>query len=374
MEDGRLIMEDDHQAVKEMHKFNRQSSQKRREGMPKHTGKKSHLSISDLTIYDRAVNDHTDLNNIPNPVEKRFSSSSEEGVADLSDETTLLEPQFDLVKNMPNEDDLSQKIIDPEHDNLNHHDIINNLIAEVRRKSGGVRTEVNCGQSTAASRFDEVPQPSTSAYPYKPHRIREQAHNDAPPRLTPEQFAAKKVTENEKSKARAYEVPGEHSNIQVLFNQDMIHSMLVDEKYMSVASHLDSSTKKKIEDGQYIDFAKLVAKDRVLAEEENRVQLVMKGGSTYFVPVNESPTAISNVHRWDQAFRVYSDIYCKRHPNRSTELIQYSHVIHTAAAGYVWDNVYAYDRDFRLHLAENPTRSWAIILQQAWSMRLKDKN
>ena len=69
----------------------------------------------------------------------------------------------------------------------------------------------------------------------------------------------------------------------------------------------------------------------------------------------------------------FSKIYCKAHPNRATELIQYCHVIHTAAVSYLWDNVYAYDYDFRLHLGSKPGRSWAIILQQAWSMCLKDR-
>ena len=77
--------------------------------------------------------------------------------------------------------------------------------------------------------------------------------------------------------------------------------------------------------------------------------------------------------KWDQAFRVFSDIYCKAHPNRSTELIQYSHVIHMTASGHVWYNLYAYDCDFRLHIGDNPQRSWSIILQQVWSLRLHDK-
>ena len=122
-----------------------------------------------------------------------------------------------------------------------------------------------------------------------------------------------------------------------------------------------------------MDFAKLIPRDRVMAEEDNQVQLVMKAGSTFFVPAIEGNTHISNMTKWAQAFRVYSDIYCHAHPDRSTELIQYSHVIHTTATTYTWDNVNMYNKDFRLHLGENPGRSWAIILQQVWSMRLKDK-
>ena len=67
-------------------------------------------------------------------------------------------------------------------------------------------------------------------------------------------------------------------------------------------------------------------------------------------------------------------IYTRRYPERATELIQYNHIIHTAALTYVWENVYLYDRDFRLHLSRYPHRSWSVILQQAWTMRLKDRN
>ena len=63
----------------------------------------------------------------------------------------------------------------------------------------------------------------------------------------------------------------------------------------------------------------------------------------------------------------------KAFPYRASKLVQYCHLIHTADQSYTWENVYMYDKDFRLHLARHPKRSWAIILQQAWSVRLKDK-
>ena len=40
---------------------------------------------------------------------------------------------------------------------------------------------------------------------------------------------------------------------------------------------------------------------------------------------------------------------------------------------FVWENVYAYDRDFRLHLSVHPDRNWGIILQQAWMMRMVER-
>ena len=35
--------------------------------------------------------------------------------------------------------------------------------------------------------------------------------------------------------------------------------------------------------------------------------------------------------------------------------------------------MYNYDKEFRLHLSRHPERSWSVILQQAWSMRVKDR-
>ena len=32
-----------------------------------------------------------------------------------------------------------------------------------------------------------------------------------------------------------------------------------------------------------------------------------------------------------------------------------------------------YDKDFRIHMSKHPERNWGIILQQAWSLRLKDR-
>ena len=102
---------------------------------------------------------------------------------------------------------------------------------------------------------------------------------------------------------------------------------------------------------------------------------INKGGVPFLVPVNDSKEleAITSYAKWDQAFKVFTDVITSRYPEKTTKLLQYNHVIYTASQTYVWDNVYSYDKDFRLHIARNPFRTWAVILQQAWSMRLKDK-
>ena len=84
-------------------------------------------------------------------------------------------------------------------------------------------------------------------------------------------------------------------------------------------------------------------------------------------------SAITSYGKWEQAFRVYMDVYVRAHPGRSSELIQYEHIISTIASQFVWENVYTYDKDFCIHMAWHPSCNWSLILHQAWAMRLRDK-
>ena len=104
------------------------------------------------------------------------------------------------------------------------------------------------------------------------------------------------------------------------------------------------------------------------------MQLVNKKGIQAWVPMHHRDhSAINSFNKWEQAFRVYSNVLTEKYPHKSAELIQYNHVINTAAQSIIWDNVYKYDKDFRRHISKFPTRSWTIILHQAWMMRLKDR-
>ena len=110
------------------------------------------------------------------------------------------------------------------------------------------------------------------------------------------------------------------------------------------------------------------------SEDDHHMEMVNYNGSTYWVPAQDkNSVAINSFGRWEQAFRVFSNIYSRQYPGRSTELIQYNHVIYTASLSYAWENVYLYDKEFRLHMSRHPERNWSVILQQAWSMYLKDR-
>ena len=151
-------------------------------------------------------------------------------------------------------------------------------------------------------------------------------------------------------------------------------SSLMDEDYQLVASHVDEQTRQKIVQGEYVDFVKLIRKDRCTEEEEQKMIMVNKGGLSYWVPMTDRSQSISSYYKWDMAFCVFLDIYMNHHPNRTSELIQYGHIINTASMTYAWENVYLHDREFRRHMEKHPLRSWGVILHQAWTMFLKDRN
>ena len=90
------------------------------------------------------------------------------------------------------------------------------------------------------------------------------------------------------------------------------------------------------------------------------------------MPANTRENRITSIRRWEQAFRVYATIYCAANPLRSKEIWQYIAVINTAAASFIWDNVYNYDITFRHLMAFNPNRSWAVTYNQMWNLSMKD--
>ena len=181
----------------------------------------------------------------------------------------------------------------------------------------------------------------------------------------PEEKTAQILREAESAKGRILSTPGK--------NRNFLHTAMVDESYIVVASHVDEVTIGKIQKSEYIDFSKLIPRDRATSQDDQRLELVIRGGRSFYVPVTETPN-ITSYNKWEQAFRVYANIYTKVYPHRSSELIDYNHIIHTIAQSYTWENVYLYDKDFRIHMARNPECNWGLILQQAWSLRLKDRS
>ena len=222
------------------------------------------------------------------------------------------------------------------------------------------RRDDNRRMRESERRPTESPQPTSSAamHHHRCDKFYERTQKDS----TPEQKAYDAIKNAELTKERLLPKNGKN-----YFNS----SAVIDKTYFVVGSNLDLQTMEHIQQVDYIDFGKLIPKDRILIEDQ-RLEMVIRKGRTFYVPVSDT-ASINSFQRWEQAFRVYENLYTKKHSERSSELIEYNQIIHTESLNFIWDNVYLYDKDFRLHMARNPERNWGVIPQQAWSLRMRDR-
>ena len=223
----------------------------------------SQSSQSEVTIYHNAVEDRTG--------ERHFSSSSDEGAMNVSNETM----DADVNLNGPNQvESIIEKFI------------AENRIQYRRRTDDKGEKSRSPMRQMSLVEEDPDPQPSTSRDMDRVDRL---------------------ICDAENNRARILQTPG---NVEAGLNiiQNAVYSAIVDESYMVVAAHVDQLMKDKICKGEYVDFAELIPKDRVFIEDDGRMQLVVKNGQTYWTSVQDT-TAINSFHRWEVAFRVFSDIY-----------------------------------------------------------------
>ena len=157
-----------------------------------------------------------------------------------------------------------------------------------------------------------------------------------------------------------------HDNL-VNINPNLNFQQL-DDEFFHLTCHIDSSLMEKIKKGQFIELERLLPSDK-FKRDSTRFEWCVKDGSTFLTPA-EKEKKITNVRKWDQAFRMYASIYCRANPDRAGEVWQYIEVIHKAAAAYIWDNVAKYDYIFRHLMEYNPGRSWAITYSHMWNITL----
>ena len=291
-------------------------------------------SYSEVTIYQNALNDLIGKAETEEELTKE-RSEQDFGIENISSDNNT---SSDNDKSLLQEQQSKRLSIDK-------------LIADQRR----VIEVGEKGAQKQTGRDTHEPVPSCS--------------RDKTPDEIAEEKAAQLVKDAESSKIRMFQPPGTSQQINQNINQ--MFSVLADEDYMYLTAHVDDSLQQKIQRGEFVDLARLLPRDRVISEEDNRMQLVIKDGSSFWVPATGT-LSISGFGKWSQAFRVYTDLFARANPMRASELIQYSHVIHTISQQFSWDNVYMYDKDFRLHMHRHPKRNWSLILQQAWAMRLRE--
>ena len=185
------------------------------------------------------------------------------------------------------------------------------------------------------------------------------------------------ILEAERFKADIAAPQGKLSEFLNKFQNDLEVKRFFDngDDFFHVSCHVDQNLCQKIESGEFVELERLLPQNNnklMDMGEHHRMELVVDADATYFAPVQDRECGITNVRRWEQAFRIYAAIYTERHPERASEIWQYIYVITTAASTYNWENVAMYDFTFRKLMATKLWRSWAKTYTQGWNIALKE--
>ena len=89
------------------------------------------------------------------------------------------------------------------------------------------------------------------------------------------------IRRGERSQERIYALPG---NVQFNGMNADKSSAAVDEFYIMVGANVDPNLEEKIKRGEYVDFRKLLTRDK--AADENKLDLVFKGGTDIFCTIH----------------------------------------------------------------------------------------
>ena len=239
---------------------------------------------SKVTIYKNAV---------PNEIGKRGSSSSEDDwLADTSDELAMNDVQNEI-------------------NDIHIDETINDLIAE--------RRQIPPTMTTTSQNREPEPVPSTSGW----RRDRDNQgqerqatrERERQPMKNHKERGEEIVRDAEAHQAQIFDVTGKppHFDLQTRQNElryqgqvslesEFVHSALVDENYMLVAAHLDEAIQRKIVRGEYIDLARLLPRDKIVDEEDDAMQIVIKDGQTFWKPAKNcghDVQVVNSIYKWE---------------------------------------------------------------------------
>ena len=94
-----------------------------------------------------------------------------------------------------------------------------------------------------------------------------------------------------------------------------------DDEFAHSTCHLDESMIEKAELGKWVELVKYYPRDEYRSEEEKRTELMNKNGMSFWVSASNTArneVKLTSYAKWEQAFRCYSTIYCRKKPSKGT--------------------------------------------------------
>ena len=105
--------------------------------------------------------------------------------------------------------------------------------------------------------------------------------------VTHEDQADQIIKDAEKAKANMYELKGKPTVGNFLNTRNFSDCSVtrMDEDYQMLDSHVDEILHKKILDFEYVDFSKLIAKNKPFNDQDQCLEIVNRNGMTFLVPL-----------------------------------------------------------------------------------------
>lgn len=77
--------------------------------------------------------------------------------------------------------------------------------------------------------------------------------------------AEQMIRDSENTKAKMLATPGTYNDKEI---SNFVHSAFVDEEYLAIGSHLDETICRKIVNHEYVDFSKLLPRDKISNDDD----------------------------------------------------------------------------------------------------------
>ena len=129
---------------------------------------------------------------------------------------------------------------------------------------------------------------------------------------------------------------------------------------------ISQQTKEKNWNFEYVDFAQLLRQNCQFYYTEHKQHISIENGT--LVLNNKSPKGktIDNIELWTEAFSNFAKILIQKHTNLASDLFSYMSIIRSAITDATFDRIYQYDKQFRLRVSQDHTKSWAQIDGFLW--------
>jgi hypothetical protein len=125
--------------------------------------------------------------------------------------------------------------------------------------------------------------------------------------------------------------------------------------------------KDKIWDFEYTDFTQLIRQNgQYYNNIEQKQNISLENGKLVISNMSSELNQLTILIYGQNLSPIFQKILIQKHPLLASDLLTYMSIIRGAVADTPFERIYQYDRQFRLRVAQNHTKSWAQIDGFLW--------